>query len=158
MSRTLLLFGLALMVAGVVFASTPVDHGDSSCGQALWNTVDTPTCDMAQRRAVSVALFGGGAVLAIVGSRSTLVAVALCAAAVAALVCANRLLEPADDNPMCGSIVNEHTTNGVDPSRDQACDKDLEPHRNQAIAAGIVTVAFLALAGLTDKLRQPEPI
>lgn len=155
--RKLVVVGVLLMVAGVVIASTSVTRGDTYCGQPLWDMTTGPVCDMASRRAASVALFGGGAVLAIAGARSTLVAIALVGAAVGGLVVANRLLEPIDAR-YCGSVVNRHTSNGTEPSLDQECDELVEPHRNQAIGAGAATIALLGLAYLADRARQPEPV
>ena len=157
MSRKLVLVGALLMVIGVVIASRSVTRGDTYCGQPLWDMAKGPVCDMAPRRSAAVALFGGGAILAIVGARSTLVAVALVAASIAAVVCANRLLEPVDA-AYCGSVVNRHTSNASEPSLDRECDELVEPHRNQAIAAGAVGLGFLGLAALADRSRQPEPI
>ena len=81
----------------------------------------------------------------------------LVAASIAAVVCANRLLEPVDA-AYCGSVVNRHTSNASEPSLDRECDELVEPHRNQAIAAGAVGLGFLGLAALADRSRQPEPI
>jgi len=156
MSRRLRLWLYAAAAAFTIMTLVALlwrsEAGDSYCGSVLYDTVTARPCGstILVRRVLSllfglaaIGTFATAAVLGAAPGRRILrsaAAALVTAAAVGALMTANRLLQPTRTE-WCGSVLNRHRT--YEPAIEARCDDLLAPYRNTAIIVGVMALAAL---------------